>query len=367
MVIVETYPDQPSHDRPEPTPMASLAQILANQANAARSTGPKTAEGKDASRRNALKHGMAAEKLVLPHEEVEVIAARIVAWTPSFQPQDAYGGWLVEQLVVSSVQVEQCQAHANSLRTVQAARATLCWQTDRACDAEDLGASLGKAPATVARRLRATRQGCDWLLSRWVGLGRVLEVKGGWDEAQTRLALDMLGIPKELRDGPTPLDGDRSALIQAQVGPLEALRADALDELDEHDRAAAAVGLGRDTDKALALVRRYEAASLRRMQWAQKQLMAARAAAAPAPAPSPVKTATAPQPAAAPVPQEDESEEAELARWQAEFAEEDRMMAELEAELEPSFAAAASTARSAESPRGNRKARRALKARARKR
>ncbi len=41
--------------------MASPAQIAANRANAQRSTGPRTPEGKAASRLNALRHGLYAE------------------------------------------------------------------------------------------------------------------------------------------------------------------------------------------------------------------------------------------------------------------------------------------------------------------
>jgi len=283
--------------------MASPAQIAANQANAAKSTGPKTAEGKDASRRNALKHGMAAEKLVLPDQEAGVIAARIIAWTPSFQPRDAYDDWLVEEVVVSSVRIDHCRAHENSLRTRQAARAAYSWDIDRECDAEDLGARLSRSPATVSRQLRRSKQGCDWLIYRWEGLGRILEAKGDWSEAQTRLALDLLGTPKELRDGPSPLDGDRPALIREQVAKLARLRAEALDELDEMDRSDAEVGLGAD-DKAIALARRYQAACVRRLEWARSQLQKNRRAASPAaetPVPAPRSAAT---PAAAiPAPQ----------------------------------------------------------------
>ena len=53
---------------------ATEAQILANRKNAANSTGPKTPEGKLASRANAVSHGL---------------TARIVFPTPPFAPVTA--------------------------------------------------------------------------------------------------------------------------------------------------------------------------------------------------------------------------------------------------------------------------------------
>ena len=49
--------------------MTSAAQIAANRANASKSTGPRTEEGKAASSRNALKHGLCAEQLLIDEEE----------------------------------------------------------------------------------------------------------------------------------------------------------------------------------------------------------------------------------------------------------------------------------------------------------
>jgi hypothetical protein len=49
--------------------MATASQILANQANAQLSTGPKSDEGKSAVRLNALKHGMTSSMVVLPNED----------------------------------------------------------------------------------------------------------------------------------------------------------------------------------------------------------------------------------------------------------------------------------------------------------
>jgi hypothetical protein len=49
--------------------MASEEQIVANRLNAARSTGPRTAEGKAAVSQNAVKHGLRAEQAVIRGED----------------------------------------------------------------------------------------------------------------------------------------------------------------------------------------------------------------------------------------------------------------------------------------------------------
>jgi hypothetical protein len=44
--------------------MTSFRQIEANRRNALRSTGPKTDDGKQRSRRNAVRHGLTAETVI---------------------------------------------------------------------------------------------------------------------------------------------------------------------------------------------------------------------------------------------------------------------------------------------------------------
>ena len=145
--------------------MATPSQILANRANALKSTGPRTSEGKDASRRNALKHGLAAETLVLPEDEGDAVAERMLAWGPALGPRDEYECWLVEEVALSSVRVDRCRAVERAQRNRQARRASERWDADRREEAEKLGATLRKAPAHRARLLRSTVQGCDWMIA----------------------------------------------------------------------------------------------------------------------------------------------------------------------------------------------------------
>ena len=52
-------------------PMTSFRQIKVNRNNALRSTGPKTEAGKRRSRRNAVRHGLTAETVVVALEDIE--------------------------------------------------------------------------------------------------------------------------------------------------------------------------------------------------------------------------------------------------------------------------------------------------------
>ena len=78
--------------------MTSLRQIEANRRNARLSTGPATEEGKKKSRRNALRHGLAAETVIDVFEDVEDYAAFEMAVTADFDAQSAVERELVLRL-----------------------------------------------------------------------------------------------------------------------------------------------------------------------------------------------------------------------------------------------------------------------------
>ena len=75
--------------------MASEKQVEANRRNAAKSTGPKTAAGKQISRMNALKHGLDAERVVIPGEDPEEFEGLFRALEEHYQPVGSIEGLLV--------------------------------------------------------------------------------------------------------------------------------------------------------------------------------------------------------------------------------------------------------------------------------
>ena len=66
--------------------IVSEARIAANRANALKSTGPKSAEGKERSRCNAVKHGMTGEGVALSSEDSEAIERRLAGFLAQHRP-----------------------------------------------------------------------------------------------------------------------------------------------------------------------------------------------------------------------------------------------------------------------------------------
>ena len=85
----------------------SAARISANRANSAKSTGPKTIEGKERSRRNGLKHGLTGEGIVVPEEDSTEVERRDAELQRELDPQTAMGKILVRQLASLSVRTER--------------------------------------------------------------------------------------------------------------------------------------------------------------------------------------------------------------------------------------------------------------------
>ncbi len=78
--------------------MTSLRQLEANRRNALKSTGPRTENGKQQSRRNALRHGFTAETVIEPLENPEEYGAFEDAIVSEYLPQTPVEQELVHRL-----------------------------------------------------------------------------------------------------------------------------------------------------------------------------------------------------------------------------------------------------------------------------
>ncbi|WZO98577.1 hypothetical protein EP7_000157 [Isosphaeraceae bacterium EP7] len=258
------------------TPTTSQKRIDANRRNAMRSTGPRTVEGKEKSRRNRLVHGLSGAGVVLPQDQEQAARERAEQWNSSLRPINAFEMSLVETIAVESLRIERCRVEERLARDNRGRRAVSCWGDERKAETARIARGLANRPAEVAARLSINAPGCDWMIDRWRALGVALDKNGTWTDEQVTLALDLLGIDSTLRELHTPLDpadgsstlDHRQELIDDQLETLLGRKDSGLDDIEEDEREAAILGFSTGDDRVLVLLRRYETASFRRMKWA---------------------------------------------------------------------------------------------------
>jgi hypothetical protein len=138
---------------------------------------------------------MSSVQLFAADEYSQLIEQRLRDWRGNFTFKTAEDEWVFSQYVLSSVRLERCAAEEPVVRGYSALRAELCWDEDRRLAAEEMAARLARRPALIVRRLKKTRQGCEWLIERWRELSAVLEHGGGcdWNDAERSLVFDLLG------------------------------------------------------------------------------------------------------------------------------------------------------------------------------
>jgi hypothetical protein len=85
----------------------SEARILANQANAKLSTGPKTPEGKAISRTNSFKHGLTGAGIVLSNEDAVEVDRKFAAYQEELRPSGELGRDLARRVAVCSVRMDR--------------------------------------------------------------------------------------------------------------------------------------------------------------------------------------------------------------------------------------------------------------------
>jgi hypothetical protein len=289
--------------------MATQRQIDSNSQNATRSTGPKTDRGKARSRVNATKHGLAAELPSIEDGQSAEFLDRREKWSAEYAPVGETGGWALDRAVAASIRIERCEQAFDEVIEEAQERARFAWDQDQAVEAELIAARLDKEPALASRRLETTRSGVSILIELWFRLVEALAADGGWSESDASKALDLLGVDADLRSGRTPIDAPEGADLSAfreeialdEIARLEALRANALDELDELARRQAMNGNNAMFSKPAKLILRYEREAWKRYRESIKEVRNPAEASAPVESPSiPIIVSAKPSPQPAP-------------------------------------------------------------------
>jgi hypothetical protein len=261
--------------------IVSEKRISANRQNALKSTGPKTPEGKEKSRANALKHGLCASAVV--PESLELIQQRSREFFDTYKPQNEVHVWMVDQAAINSIRIDRCMRIERRVRDKMSLRAELTWDDDRRMEAEVLGRSLAKDPSATVQALGSTPQGCEWMMVRWAMLAHSADTQDAWTEDQAKLAFDLLATPHPFRPGRKPgasldfegnvLDpaNDSAAVARREIAALKERR-EVVADLDEVTRALTSSDLSNEGDPELRRLRRYESTLHSRLRWAIAQI-----------------------------------------------------------------------------------------------
>ena len=262
------------------------ARRAANQRNAQRSTGPKTESGKQAVRRNALKHGLAARTVAV--EDPEVHRERSLSFSLGERPDSAWVAWLADEVATITLRLDLVAAMDREARGLASVHAATTWDEDRRVEAEKLGARLEQDPGRVVAHLRQTPHGCEWLIARWTAVAdRAARFLCRPSEPRTadqrRLPDLLLGKPVEASE-PTSTDGHDDPWYRSPHHVHAATQAahEAISELhrqrdrvapaDQATRAVVEAGLAGDSTVELRRIRRYESALHKRLNWCLAQV-----------------------------------------------------------------------------------------------
>jgi hypothetical protein len=172
----------------------SAARLEANRRNARLSTGPKTPEGKAASRKNAVSHGFRCE-VVEPEDQLPLIEARAERWIDQFEPDDDLQAWHVRRAAAISVRLDLCLEAEIDARKAGAKRAARRFETAERAKIRRLAGQIDQDPIGVVTTLESSGYGLDWLTAELRGMAGDLEDSDGYlGEVERRRALAMLGI-----------------------------------------------------------------------------------------------------------------------------------------------------------------------------
>ena len=89
---------------------ASTARIEANRVNAQSSTGPRTEEGKQVSRRNAIRHGLASQMAVVPGEDQQAYEQFCSEFFEDLKPKGMLEQQLAQSLADAQWRLKRCRA-----------------------------------------------------------------------------------------------------------------------------------------------------------------------------------------------------------------------------------------------------------------
>jgi hypothetical protein len=160
----------------------SETKRLTNRANARKSTGPKSRDGKQKVAMNALKHGLRSAQVVLPGEDAAAFDGMVATWMADWQPPTDARRVLVELAVAHAWRLRRClKLERDHLleRRREAIREAELLDRGRTGDFLD---HLDVDPEGAVKEMRAGREGTIALLGFWEGLAAAARSPKAWND-----------------------------------------------------------------------------------------------------------------------------------------------------------------------------------------
>jgi len=211
-----------------------MKQIEANRKNAARSTGPKSEQGKAAVRYNALTHGFRSKELdLLPKEDAEGFQANLDAWFADYAPTNPTETRLVRQAAILSWKLDRAESREAALLSRQVREAVAQAEQTRRDRVNDALARLlpdadnaiqngydAESAASLRETVEGTAEGCRELLHHWGTLREVFTWESFWEPEDEMRAIRLLGADARRISDPAVLDVivvNRAAMLSGDV------------------------------------------------------------------------------------------------------------------------------------------------------
>ncbi len=143
--------------------MRTGKQREAARRNGAKSRGPKTAEGKAVSSRNALRHGLASQSVLLPHESQDEFDTLRRQFIERYQPADGPELCLVDQMFIATWLLRRaCAAESHVLMELAGGRQNPLFG-DRSDESFETSILLALGDSARDGRVSALRRYCAHL------------------------------------------------------------------------------------------------------------------------------------------------------------------------------------------------------------
>ena len=229
--------------------VCSPEQLASNRRNSLKSTGPGP-ESREKTRKNALKHGLTGEGIVVPDEDVAAIQERFDAFDADLNPQGVVPEYLVRHLALLSVRMDRsARQEAASL----ARNMLLAEQAEADAHRDELQAlvdHISADPEVAYRKLQRSPRGLAWMIREWEDLQVDLADANPyrWSSARIERAENLIG-----HSYANPNLSRIGVLSNAYHGNFDRLKAGDWPDMPETDRKEAArAELGRFVDAEIA-------------------------------------------------------------------------------------------------------------------